>query len=39
MEAVEKHPLTTKYKSLFNKFNINTPLRLAHFMGQIIKHL
>lgn len=35
MEAVEKHPLTAKYKSLFNKFNVNTPLRLAHFMGQI----
>ena len=35
METVEKHPLTAKYKSLFNKFNINTPLRLAHFMGQI----
>lgn len=35
MEAVEKHPLTAKYASLFNKFNVNTPLRLAHFIGQM----
>lgn len=35
MEAVEKHPLSEKYKSLFNKFNVNTPLRLAHFIGQM----
>ncbi len=26
--------LYVKYKSLFNSYHINTPLRLAHFMGQ-----
>ena len=31
---LEKHPLSNKYSSLFNKFNVNTPLRLAHFFGQ-----
>ena len=34
MEAIQKHSLTSKYASLFNKANINTPLRLACFMGQ-----
>lgn len=36
MEAVEKHPLSAKYKSLFNRFNINTPLRLSHFFAQAV---
>lgn len=27
--------LYEKYKTLFNKYNITTPLRIAHFMGQI----
>ena len=35
MNLLEKHPLTAKYQSLFNKFNINTSLRLAHFLGQL----
>lgn len=28
-------PLYEKYKSLFNNYGINTPLRIAHFMAQI----
>lgn len=32
---LQKHPLTAKYQTLFNKFNINTQLRLAHFLGQL----
>ena len=32
---LEKYPLTKKYESLFNKFNINTQLRLSHFLGQL----
>lgn len=35
MNLLEKHPLTAKYQSLFNKFNINTQLRLSHFLGQL----
>ena len=35
MNILEKHPLTAKYQSLFNKFNVNTQLRLAHFLGQL----
>lgn len=35
MELLQKHPLTAKYFSLFNKFGVNTPLRLAHFIGQM----
>lgn len=35
MNILEKHPLTVKYQSLFNKFNVNTQLRLAHFLGQL----
>ena len=35
MNLLEKHPLTAKYQTLFNKFNINTQLRLAHFLGQL----
>lgn len=35
MNPLEKHPLTAKYQSLFNKFNVNTQLRLAHFLGQL----
>lgn len=35
MNLLEKHPLTAKYQSLFNKFNVNTQLRLAHFLGQL----
>lgn len=35
MNLLEKHPLTAKFQSLFNKFNINTQLRLAHFLGQL----
>lgn len=35
MEAIEKHPLSKKFASLFNKFNVNTPLRLAHFFGEL----
>lgn len=27
--------LYNKYKTLFNKYQINTPLRIAHFMAQI----
>lgn len=27
--------LYNKYKSLFNKYNVNTSLRIAHFMAQI----
>lgn len=27
--------LYNKYKTLFSKYNINTPLRIAHFMAQI----
>jgi len=27
--------LHEKYKTLFNKYEINTPLRIAHFMGQL----
>ncbi len=27
--------LYQKYKTLFNKYGVNTPLRIAHFMGQI----
>jgi len=27
--------LDEKYKTLFNKYGINTPLRIAHFMAQI----
>ncbi|MGK6342824.1 glycoside hydrolase family 19 protein [Chryseobacterium sp. DT-3] len=34
MNPLFKHPLSAKYKSLFNKFEVNTPLRLAHFFGQ-----
>lgn len=32
---LQNHPLSAKYQSLFNKFNVNTPLRLAHFFGQM----
>lgn len=32
---LQNHPLSNKYQSLFNKFNVNTPLRLAHFFGQM----
>lgn len=32
---LDKHPLSAKYTSLFNKFNVNTPLRLSHFFGQL----
>lgn len=35
MKILEKHTLTAKYQSLFNKFNVNTQLRLAHFFGQL----
>lgn len=35
MNLLEKHPLTAKYQTLFNKFNVNTQLRLAHFLGQM----
>lgn len=34
MEAVLKHPLSARYKTLFNSFNVNTPLRLSHFFAQ-----
>lgn len=27
--------LDEKYKTLFNKYGINTPLRISHFLGQI----
>ena len=27
--------LQEKYKSLFEKYELNTPLRIAHFMAQI----
>ena len=32
---IQKHPLTAKYATLLNKFNVNTVLRLAHFLGQL----
>ena len=32
---LKNHPLSAKYESLFNKFNVNTQLRLAHFFGQL----
>ena len=32
---LKNHPLSAKYESLFNKFNMNTQLRLAHFFGQL----
>lgn len=32
-----KHPLSNKYQSLFNKFNVNTHLRLSHFFGQAMQ--
>lgn len=32
---VQKHPLSAKYPTLFNSANVNTPLRLSHFFGQI----
>ena len=35
MNLLEKHPLTAKYQSLFNKHNVNTQLRLSHFLGQL----
>ena len=35
MDLLDKHPLTAKYKTLFNRFNINTQLRLSHFLGQL----
>lgn len=37
MSLLEKHPLSAKYQTIFNRFNINTELRLAHFFGQL-KH-
>ena len=27
--------LYEKYKSLLNKYSVNTPIRIAHFMAQI----
>ena len=27
--------LYNKYKTLFSKYNVNTPLRIAHFIAQI----
>lgn len=35
MNLLAKHYLTAKYQTLFNKFNINTQLRLSHFLGQL----
>lgn len=32
---LQNHPLSAKYSSLLNKFNINTHLRLSHFFGQL----
>lgn len=32
---LQNHPLSTKYSSLLNKFNVNTHLRLSHFFGQL----
>jgi putative chitinase len=29
-----QHPLSSKYKTLFDKYGVNTTLRLAHFFGQ-----
>lgn len=31
---LQNHPLSNKYRSLFNAYNVNTPLRLAHFFAQ-----
>ena len=35
MDILDKHELSKKYKSLFNKFSVNTKLRLTHFFGQM----
>lgn len=35
MDLLQKHPLTAKYQTLLNKHNINTQLRLSHFLGQL----
>jgi len=35
MDLLDKFDLTKKYKTLFNKYNINTHLRLSHFFGQL----
>lgn len=35
MGILDKHYLTAKYQTLFNKFGVNTKLSLAHFLGQI----
>lgn len=34
MSAILKNSLSAKYQTLFNKFGVNTTLRLAHFFGQ-----
>lgn len=34
MDTLSKHPFTAKYKTLLLKNNINTPLRISHFLGQ-----
>lgn len=34
MNIFLNHPFTTKYQTLFNKNNINTGLRISHFLGQ-----
>jgi putative chitinase len=34
MSILSKHQLTNKYPTLFNKFGVNTPNRLANFFGQ-----
>lgn len=31
---IQNHILSKKYETLFNKFNVNTALRLAHFFAQ-----
>lgn len=34
MNVLSKYPLSSKYQTLFNKFEVNTPLRLSNFFGQ-----
>lgn len=34
MKMLQNHNLSKKYETLFNKFNINTELRLSHFFAQ-----
>lgn len=35
MSILHKHELSRRYQSLFNRFGVNNPLALAHFLGQM----